>query len=292
MDMLGPAINSGSGLFLYGAPGNGKSTLARCLTSCFGQEIWIPYAIMEGREIITLFDPAYYQEAQQPEDRLAYDRRWVRIRRPTVIVGGELTLDSLEIRHDSTSNISEAPLQMKSNCGCLLIDDVGRQRVKPEQLLNRWIIPLENKHDYLTLATGKKIQVPFQQLIIFSTNLDPADLVDEAFLRRIPYRIEVEDPEDEEFHRLFQISAEKLGCNYDPEAVEHLMNKWYRAEKRPMRRCHARDLLLQVRSYCLYRGLQFEMLPEYFDVVSECFFTRVPTRPLNASFEIAQPMCR
>ena len=292
MDMLGPAINSGSGLFLYGAPGNGKSTLARCLTSCFGQEIWIPYAIMDGREIITLFDPAYHHEAQQPEDRLAYDRRWVRVRRPTVIVGGELTLDSLEIRHDSTSNISEAPLQMKSNCGCLLIDDFGRQRVKPEQLLNRWIIPLENKHDYLTLATGKKIQVPFQQLIIFSTNLDPADLVDEAFLRRIPYRIEVEDPEEQEFHRLFQISAEKLGCNYDPEAVEHLMNKWYRAEKRPMRRCHARDLLLQVRSYCLYRGLQFEMLPEYFDVVSECFFTRVPTRPLNASFEIAQPMCR
>jgi hypothetical protein len=209
-----------------------------------------------------------------------------------VIVGGELTLDSLEIRHDSTSNISEAPLQMKSNCGCLLIDDFGRQRVKPEQLLNRWIIPLENKHDYLTLATGKKIQVPFQQLIIFSTNLDPADLVDEAFLRRIPYRIEVDDPDDEEFHRLFQISAEKLGCHYDPDAVEHLINRCYREEKRPMRRCHARDLLLQVRSYCLYRGLQFEMLPEYFDRVSECFFTRVPTRPLNASFEIAQPMCR
>jgi energy-coupling factor transporter ATP-binding protein EcfA2 len=292
MDMLGPAINSGSGLFLYGAPGNGKSTLARCLTSCFRQEIWIPYAIMDGREIITLFDPAYHQEAQQPEDRLAYDRRWVRVRRPTVIVGGELTLDSLEIRHDSTSNISEAPLQMKSNCGCLLIDDFGRQRVKPEQLLNRWIIPLENKHDYLTLATGKKIQVPFQQMIIFSTNLDPADLVDEAFLRRIPYRIEVEDPDDDEFHRLFQISAEKLGCNYDPEAVEHLMNKWYRAEKRPMRRCHARDLLLQIRSYCLYRGLQFEMLAEYFDVVSACFFTRVSTRPLSHSFEIAPSTCR
>jgi predicted ATPase with chaperone activity len=292
MDMLGPAINSGSGLFLYGAPGNGKSTLARCLTSCFGQEIWIPYAIMDGREIITLFDPAYHQEVQQPGDGLSYDKRWVRVRRPTVIVGGELTLDNLEIRHDPACNISEAPLQMKSNCGCLLIDDFGRQRVKPEELLNRWIIPLENKHDYLTLATGKKIQVPFQQLIIFSTNLDPADLVDEAFLRRIPYRIEVDDPDEREFHRLFQIAAEKLGCNYDPEAVEHLINRCYRDESRPMRRCHARDLLLQVRSYCLYRGLQFEMLPEYFDRVSECFFTRVPTRPLNASFEINQQTCR
>ncbi len=292
MDTLGPAINSGSGLFLYGAPGNGKSTLARCLTSCFGQEIWIPYAVIDGREIITLFDPAYHQEVQQPEDRAQYDRRWVRVRRPTVIVGGELTLDSLEIRHDSTSNISEAPLQMKSNCGCLLIDDFGRQRVSPEQLLNRWIIPLENKHDYLTLATGKKIQVPFQQLIIFSTNLDPADLVDEAFLRRIPYRIEVQDPDDEEFHRLFQISAEKLGCHYDSEAVEHLLDRCYRSEKRPMRRCHARDLLLQIKSYCLYRGIPFEMLPEHFDRVSECFFTRVPTRPLNASFEVAQSTCR
>ncbi len=291
MDMLGPAINSGSGLFLYGAPGNGKSTVARCLTSCFGQEIWIPYAVIDGREIITLFDPAYHQEVEQPGERMPYDRRWVRVRRPTVIVGGELTLDSLEIRHDSTSNISEAPLQMKSNCGCLLIDDFGRQRVSPEQLLNRWIIPLENKHDYLTLATGKKIQVPFQQLIIFSTNLDPADLVDEAFLRRIPYRIEVTDPDEQEFHRLFQIAAEKLGCNYDPMAVDHLIESYYRNEKRPMRRCHARDLLLQVRSYCLYRSLQFEMLPEYFDRVAESFFTRVPTRPLSA-FEAAQPVSR
>lgn len=208
-----------------------------------------------------------------------------------MIVGGELTLDNLELRHDPTSNISEAPLQLKSNCGCLLIDDFGRQRVSPEQLLNRWIIPLENKHDYLTLSTGKKIQVPFQQLVIFSTNLDPADLVDEAFLRRIPYRIEVEDPSEEEFHRLFQIAAEKLGCNYDGMAVDHLMESYYRREIRPMRRCHARDILLQVRSYCTYHGLQFEMLPEYFDRVAVSFFTRVPTRPLIA-FETAQPVSR
>jgi predicted ATPase with chaperone activity len=292
MDMLGPAVNSGSGIFLYGAPGNGKSTLARCLTSCFGQEIWIPHAILDGREIITLYDPAYHQVVDQPGDGLPFDRRWLRVRRPTVIVGGELTLDSLEIRHDAVSNISEAPLQMKSNCGCLLIDDFGRQRVSPEQLLNRWIIPLENKHDYLTLATGKKIQVPFQQLIIFSTNLDPADLVDEAFLRRIPYRIEVVDPDEEEFHRLFQIAAEKLGCHYDGDAVNHVIDQWYRQQDRPMRRCHARDLLQQVRSLCTYRGQPFEMLPEYFDKVSECFFTRVPTRPLTASFESAHSTCR
>ncbi|MBL8809235.1 MAG: AAA family ATPase [Planctomycetaceae bacterium] len=292
MDMLGPAVNSASGLFLYGAPGNGKSTLARCLTNCFGQEIWIPHAVIDGRELITLFDPAYHQEVDAPDGNLAYDKRWLRVRRPTVIVGGELTLDSLEIRHDPTSNISEAPLQMKSNCGCLLIDDFGRQRVSPEQLLNRWIIPLENKHDYLTMSTGKKVQVPFQQLIIFSTNLDPADLVDEAFLRRIPYRIEVQDPDAAEFHRLFQIAAEKLGCSYQPETVDFVLETFYRKAERPMRRCHARDLLLQVRNYCLYNGLPFEMLPEHFEKIAECFFTKVPTRPLNASFEIAQQTCR
>jgi predicted ATPase with chaperone activity len=288
MDMLGPAVNSGSGIFLYGAPGNGKSTLARCLTSCFGQEIWIPHAIIDGREIITLFDPAYHQVADRRDDGLPYDKRWLRIRRPTVIVGGELTLDNLEIRHDPVSNISEAPLQMKSNCGCLLIDDFGRQRVSPEQLLNRWIIPLENKHDYLTLATGKKVQVPFQQLIIFSTNLDPAQLVDEAFLRRIPYRIEVRDPDDEEFHRLFQIAADKLGCNYDPAAVDHLLEHHYRTQQRPRRRCHARDLLLQVRSFCMYHGEPFDMLPEHFDTVSESFFTRVPTKPLTLNLDHRQ----
>ncbi len=292
MDMLGPAVNSGSGLFLYGAPGNGKSTLARCLTSCFGQEIWIPHAVIDGREIITLFDPAYHHETDAPSNGLPFDRRWKRVRRPTVIVGGELTLDCLEIRHDPVSNVSEAPLQMKSNCGCLLIDDFGRQRVSPEQLLNRWIIPLENKYDYLTLPTGKKIQVPFQQMIIFSTNLDPADLVDEAFLRRIPYRIEVGDPDAGEFQRLFRIAAEKLGCEYDSQAVEHLVDRCYRSEKRPMRRCHARDLLLQVRNYCLYRDIPFEMLPEHFDQVADCFFTRVPTRPLNASFGKTQQTCR
>ena len=282
-DMIGPAVNSASGLFLYGAPGNGKSTIARCLTQCFGQEIWIPYAIIEGQEIIILFDPAYHEIIEQPHEGLPFDRRWVRVRRPTVIVGGELTLDSLEIRHDPASNISEAPLQMKSNCGCLLIDDFGRQRVSPEQLLNRWIVPLENKYDYLTLPNGQKIQVPFQQLIIFSTNLDPADLVDEAFLRRIPYRIEVTDPQEVEMHRLFQIASDNLGCAYNLESIEHLLENSYREQDRPMRRCHPRDWLLQLRNFCMYRGIPFEMHPDHFDHIAQSFFARVRTRPLNAS---------
>ncbi|MCA9083701.1 MAG: AAA family ATPase [Planctomycetaceae bacterium] len=278
LDLLGPAVNSGSGMFLYGAPGNGKSTLAQRVTSCFGQEIWIPHAIIDGRQIITFFDPAYHRTSEQPSTSATWDSRWIRVRRPTVVVGGELTLDNLEIRHDPVSNISEAPLQLKSNCGCLLIDDFGRQRISPEELLNRWIVPLENKHDFLTLPTEKKLQVPFEQLIIFSTNLEPADLVDEAFLRRIPYRIELKDPDEEEFNCLFQIAAEKTGCFFEPEAVDHLLQKYYRPFNRPLRRCHARDLLLQVRNYCTYNDLPFEMRADYFDRVVGGFFTEIDTK--------------
>jgi predicted ATPase with chaperone activity len=285
LEMLGPAVNSASGLFLYGAPGNGKSTIAQRITSCFGQDIWLPHAILDGQEVVRIFDPAYHVEvpARGIDLKRPYDRRWIRVRRPTVVVGGELTMDSLEIRHDSVTNVSEAPLHMKSNCGCLVIDDFGRQRASPEELLNRWIIPLENRHDFLTLRTGKKIQVPFEQLIIFSTNLDPADLVDEAFLRRIPYRIEVTDPSEEEFHQLFRLSAEKFSCSYDADAVSHLLRTYYQPEGRALRRCHPRDLLQQVRNYCTFNSLPLEMLPEYFDHVAQSFFTAVRTKSLQAT---------
>ncbi len=193
-DMIGPAVNSGAGMFLYGHSGNGKSTLAKSITACFGQEIWIPRVIVDDSQMVKLFDPSCHHEVVQGNTGILkgqdFDRRWIRVRRPTVCVGGELTMDNLEIRHDPVSNISEAPLQMKSNCGCLVIDDFGRQRIEPTELLNRWIVPLESRYDFLTLPSGKKIQVPFEQLIIFSTNLEPRDLVDEAFLRRIPYKIE------------------------------------------------------------------------------------------------------
>lgn len=294
LDTLGPALNSASGLFLYGAPGNGKSTLAQRITNCFGQEIWLPHAFIKDREIVKVYDPAYHRETRAAGERerdtdvSTYDRRWIRVKRPTVVVGGELTMDSLEIRYDPVTNISEAPLQVKSNCGCLLIDDFGRQRISPEELLNRWIVPLESGHDFLKLSSGQKIQVPFQQLIIFSTNLDPADLVDEAFLRRIPYRIEVTDPSDDEFHSLFQIVADRFGCEYDPDAVEHLLDTYYRPENRPRRRCHARDLLQQVRNYCTYNEVFFEMRAEYFDKVAHSFFTVVRTKdekPRQASNE-------
>lgn len=278
-ESLGPAINSGAGLFLYGSPGNGKSTLAKRITMCFGQEVWIPQALIEDGQIIKLFDTAYHEVIESQTDSLLrsanFDRRWVKIRRPTVVVGGELTMDGLEIRHDPRANVSEAPLQLKSNCGCLLIDDFGRQRIEPAELLNRWIIPLENRHDYLTLCTGKKFQVPFEQLIIFSTNLEPSDLVDEAFLRRIPYKIEIGNPDDAEFHDLFQLYAKSFGCEYRPDAVDYLLETHYRQVQRPKRRCHPRDLLGQIRNYCAYNDLPMEMRNEYFDRVVNSYFTVV-----------------
>ena len=276
---LGPAVNSGAGMFLYGAPGNGKSTLARRITICFGQHIWIPQTLIEDGQLIKLFDSAYHEAVKDDKKSILksaeHDRRWMKIRRPTVVVGGELTMDSLELRHDPHSGVSEAPLQLKSNCGCLLIDDFGRQRIEPTALLNRWIVPLENRHDYLTLATGRKIEVPFEQLIIFSTNLEPSDLVDDAFLRRIPYKIKIEDPDEQEFHRLFRIYAEHLNFAYRREVVEHLIEKHYRPSKRPFRRCQPRDLLQQIQNYCRYNDLRLEMRPEYFDRVVKSYFTVV-----------------
>jgi hypothetical protein len=279
---LGPAVNSGTGLFLYGAPGNGKTTIAERITFCFGQEIWIPKTLIAEGEIIKFYDPAYHVPVDGSQRRLLrnkdFDDRWIKVRRPTVIVGGELTLDSLEIRHSPRSNVSEAPLQLKSNCGSLLIDDFGRQRVNHLELLNRWIVPLEKRYDFLTLASGKKIQVPFEQLIIFSTNLDPRDLVDEAFLRRIPYKINVPDPDEAEFHRLFELYAPHVGCAYDREAVEHLLARHYRPGRRPLRRCHPRDLLLQVHNYCSYNAQPMEMKPELLDLVVDNYFTVVGER--------------
>jgi predicted ATPase with chaperone activity len=276
---LGPAVNSGTGLFLYGAPGNGKTTLAERITLCFGQDIWVPWAVMAEGEIIKVYDPAYHQAVgQSPQDLLrqdAHDPRWIKIHRPTVVVGGELTMDNLEISHNHHTNISEAPLQLKSNCGSLLIDDFGRQRMNPLELLNRWIVPLEKRYDFLTLSSGKKIQVPFDQLIIFSTNLEPKDLVDEAFLRRIPYKVNVPDPDEQEFHELFARCMPAIGCAYRREAIEYLLATHYRPIKRPLRRCHPRDLLLQIHSYCVYNDLEVELKSEYLDLVVENYFTVV-----------------
>jgi predicted ATPase with chaperone activity len=270
LDRLGPAINSSRGLFLFGPPGNGKSSIAERVTAAFGKYIWIPRAITVDGEIIRLFDPVNHDEAPLPANggllnHQKIDRRWVRIRRPTIVAGGELTMESLEVTLNRTTGISEAPLQMKSNCGVLVIDDFGRQRISVNQLLNRWIVPLEKRYDFLALQNGKKISVPFDQLIIFSTNLEPRDLVDEAFLRRIPYKIEIVDPTEEEFLRLFEVLAPRMGFEHRPNVVRHLIESHYRRAGRPFRFCQPRDILLQVRNYCIYYNRPFEMTPEHVD---------------------------
>jgi hypothetical protein len=271
---LGPAINSGRGLFLYGAPGNGKTSIAERITKAFGQTIWIPRAIGVDGEIMRLFDPGMHEEMPLPAnegllDNRKIDLRWARIRRPTIVVGGELTMDHLEVTLNTATNVSEAPVQMKSNCGTLVIDDFGRQRMTTDQLLNRWIVPLEKRYDFLNMASGKKIQVPFDQLIVFSTNLEPKDLVDDAFLRRIPYKIEVTDPDEESFRQLVKIMAPKLGVEYDAEGVDYLLD---RAVNRPLRCCQPRDLILQVRNLCRYTNKPPKLSRENLDFAVENYF--------------------
>jgi predicted ATPase with chaperone activity len=274
---LGPAINSGRGMFLYGAPGNGKTSIAERVTQAFGQHIWIPRAIGVDGEIIRLFDPVNHVEAPLERgsgllDQSRIDKRWVRIRRPTIVVGGELTMDNLEVSLNTSTGICEAPMQLKSNCGTLVIDDFGRQRMSIDELLNRWIVPLEKRYDYLNLPNGKKIQVPFDQLVIFSTNLEPRDLVDDAFLRRIPYKIEVVDPSEDEFRQLFQIMCPIMGFKFDKRSVDHLIEKHYRQVGRPFRCCQPRDLLLQIRNHCLYQKQEPILNSELFDFAVENYF--------------------
>ena len=189
------------------------------------------------------------------------------------MAGGELTMDMLEVSRNPETNISDSPLQLKSNCGVLLIDDFGRQRMSVDQLLNRWIVPLEKRYDYLTVSSGKKVQVPFDQLVIFSTNLEPKDLVDDAFLRRIPYKIEVQNPSEEAFRKLFEIMCKVIKIPHKPELIDYLIETHYKPLGRPMRNCHPRDLLLQVRSYCYFNSVPIELKREYLDFAVENYFS-------------------
>ncbi len=274
---LGPAINSGRGLFLFGAPGNGKTSIAERVTKAFGQHIWIPRALGIDGEVIRLYDPNAHEELPLESDgslldERRIDHRWIRIRRPTIVVGGELTMANLEVTLNTSTGISEAPMQLKSNCGTLVIDDFGRQRMSTDELLNRWIVPLEKRYDYLSLANGKKIEVPFDQLVIFSTNLEPRDLVDDAFLRRIPYKIEVTDPSEEEFRELFRLMAPKLGFENNDDVITYLIETHYKQTGRPMRCCHPRDLLTQAYNLALYEGREQDLTNDSMDFAVENYF--------------------
>ncbi|MFO1000490.1 MAG: AAA family ATPase [Planctomycetaceae bacterium] len=279
MNRLGPAINSGRGMFLFGEPGNGKTSIAERVTEAFGTTVWIPRAIAIEGEIMRIFDPAVHTSVEDPNansglmDSLDIDRRWVQVKRPTVIAGGELTMNELEISLNPTSKICESPLQVKSNCGTLVIDDFGRQKMPVDMLLNRWIVPLEKRYDFLNMPNGKKIQIPFDQLIVFSTNLEPKDLVDGAFLRRIPYKIEVPDPSEPEFRDLFRIMCEKMNFAHDTATISYLIETHYKSIGRPFRLCQPRDLLLQVRNYCQFHSVPLRLSPEAFDAAVLNYFS-------------------
>jgi predicted ATPase with chaperone activity len=274
---LGAAISSVGAVFLFGAPGNGKTSIAERITAAFSPTIWIPRVINAEGEFMQLFDPLVHVEIPSEsidKDERA-DRRWVRIKRPTIIAGGELTLESLEIGRRTTSGLVEAPLHMKSNCGTLVLDDFGRQRVSTVDLLNRWIVPLEKRYDFLSTPCGRKLQVPFDQMIVFATNLEPKHLVDEAFLRRIPYKIEASDPSENEFRRLFQILAERHGIACREEVLDYLLEHHYRRINRPLRYCHPRDLILQVYNHCKFAEQEAVLTNEAIDVAVANYFVNV-----------------
>ena len=277
LSQIGQAMNEGRGMFLYGDPGNGKTCMAERLISCCDPYVWIPRTLIVTGDIIRLYDPACHEEAPLDEEdglieTTKYDRRWIRIKRPTVVVGGELTMQQLDFAI-SGPGIVEAPVQLKSNGGALLIDDFGRQQISTSELLNRWIIPLEKGFDHLALPNGRQLQVPFEQVIIFSTNLDPAELVDEAFLRRIPYKIKVADPTEAQFRVLFTGLAHQRGIECPPQAVDYLLEKHFKPTGRPMRFCHPRDILRQVKNYCEFHDIPLAVTPQNIDEAVNNYFS-------------------
>ncbi|HBY98255.1 MAG: hypothetical protein M5U01_01355 [Ardenticatenaceae bacterium] len=280
LDRIGPAVNSARSLFLYGSPGNGKTTIASAITSMLKGDISVPYAVAIGTNVIRVFDALNHHPIEESEkatdtgglrDRRR-DQRWVKIRRPMIMVGGELTLETLDLIFDPTSKTYEAPFQMKANGGLFLIDDFGRQQVRPRDLLNRWIVPLETRVDFLTLQTGMKIEIPFQVLIVFSTNLDPKELVDEAFLRRIRHKLEVGNPTDREYHEIFQRMCKLRKIEYDQPAFIYLLKEHYIKPRRELKAVHPRDILDQIIDIANYRGIRPTLSKELIDQACTAYF--------------------
>jgi MoxR-like ATPase len=283
---LGPALNSGTSIFLYGPPGNGKTSVAKAFGNLvLSQVMYIPYALYLDGQVVKLYDSVNHQRIPSTDSTAngtgglrpggRRDPRWVKIRRPFIMVGGELTLEGLDLVFDDTHKFYEAPFQVKANGGILLIDDFGRQQVRPRDLLNRWIVPLENRVDYLTLHTGRKIEIPFDVLVVFSTNLPPRDLVDEAFLRRLRHKIEIGDPSYEEYREIFKRVSQQKGVPYSDQALAYLLQEYYIKRNRKLRASHPRDLCDQILDIARYLALDPAMNKEMIDRSAQAYFVDI-----------------
>jgi len=281
---LGPALNSGSSIFMYGPPGNGKTSIARAFGNLvLSQNMFIPYALYLDGQVIKVYDAVSHSLAPEGEPgntsalrpNTRRDMRWVKIRRPFIVVGGELTLEGLDLVFNDTTKFYQAPFQVKANGGILLIDDFGRQQVRPRDLLNRWIVPLENRVDYLRLHTGRKVEVPFDVLVVFSTNLPPKDLVDEAFLRRLRHKIEIGDPTFEEYREIFKRVAQDKKIEYNDQGLAYLLQEWYIKRNRKLRASHPRDLCDQILDISAYLAVPPSMSREMIDSAGKAYFVDI-----------------
>ncbi|MEO7987481.1 MAG: ATP-binding protein [Gemmatimonadales bacterium] len=289
VDMVGPAINSAKSLFLYGDSGNGKTAIAETIAGMLGGSQYIPYAVEVNGEVLVLFDSVYHRPDEDDDAgggtrswltrAASHDRRYVLVKRPVVLTGGELSLDQLDLQYDPATKLYQAPFQMKANGGVLIVDDFGRQRVPPRDLLNRWIVPLEKKVDYLTLHTGGKFPVPFDCLLIFATNILPTKLVEEAFLRRIHYKIRVESPTREQYERIFKRYCEQNGIPYDASAIGQIWKDFYERYSIAPRGCHPRDLIDHLCDIANYMETEPRLTPELVRLAGDSYFLDFPTAP-------------